>query len=86
VERPLEEFGMDKLVLTDFYMVQRNHDLADFYYVKGPDFEDSYLSMLHSGINTLFGDQLTVYVSETDNIDRVKTVKRKYIHREPGLG
>lgn len=86
VERPLEEFGMDKLVLTDFYMVQRNHDLADFYYVKGPDFEDSYLSKLHSGIDTLFGNHLTVNVSATDNIDRVKTVKRKYIHREPGLG
>lgn len=86
VERPLEEFGMDKLVLTDFYMVQRKHDLADFYYVKGPDFEDSYLSKLHSGIDTLFGNQLTVHVNATDNIDRVKTVKRKYIHREPGLG
>ena len=82
VERPLEDFGMDKLVLTDFYMVQRSKDLADFYYVKGPDFEKSYLTMLQTGIDTLFGSRLKVNVNVTDNIDRVKTVKRKYIHRE----
>ncbi len=82
VERPLEDFGMDKLVLTDFYMVQRKKDLADFYYVKGPDFEDSYLTHLHAGIGRLFGNKITVNVTVTDNIDRVKTVKRKYIHRE----
>ncbi len=82
VERPLEEFGMDKLVLTDFYMVQKKQDLADFFYVKGPDFSDSYLTMLHQGLDNLFGHHLKVNVAETDNIDRVKTVKRKYIHRE----
>jgi phenylacetate-CoA ligase len=86
VERPLEEFGMEKLVLTDFYMVQKKHDLAEFYYVKGPDFDDSYLSMLKTGIDKLFGNDITINVNMTDNIDRVKTVKRKYIHREIGLG
>jgi phenylacetate-CoA ligase len=85
VERPLEEFGMDKLVLTDFYLVQKRPDYAEFYYVKGPHFEDSYLAMLNQGIDRLFGDNLSVKVAETDNIDRVKTVKRKYIHREMTL-
>ena len=82
VERPLEEYGMDRLVLTDFYMVQKKNDLAEFFYVKGPDFHDSYLIKLQEGIDRLFGQDLTVTVCETDNIDRVKTVKRKYIHRE----
>jgi hypothetical protein len=82
VERPLEEFGMDKLVLSDFYLVQKQQDMAEFYYVKGPDFHDSYLTMLNQGINRLFGDDVMVMINETDNIDRVKTVKRKYIHRD----
>jgi phenylacetate-CoA ligase len=82
VERPLEEFGMDKMVLSDFYLVQKTKDLAHFYYVKGPDFHDSYLSELKQGIHTLFGRDLAVTIRETDNIDRVKTIKRKYIHRD----
>jgi phenylacetate-CoA ligase len=85
VERPLEEFGMDKMVLNDFYIVQKKPDFAEFYYVKGPDFQDSYLNKLNTGINRLFGKNFTVTVNETDNIDRVKTVKRKYIHREMAL-
>ncbi|MBU1167948.1 MAG: hypothetical protein KKD44_00140 [Proteobacteria bacterium] len=82
VERPLEEFGMDKMVLSDFYLVQRKIDMANFFYVKGPDFHDSYLSKLEEGIQSLFGNDLSVNIREMDNIDRVKTVKRKYIHRD----
>jgi phenylacetate-CoA ligase len=82
VERPLERYGMDKLVLSDFYLVQKAKDLAHFYYVKGPDFNGGYLNTLRRGIDGLFKNEITVNLHETDNIDRVKSVKRKYIHRE----
>ncbi|GAB6095335.1 phenylacetate--CoA ligase family protein [Desulfatiferula olefinivorans] len=82
VERPLESYGMDKMLLADFYLVQKQKDRAEFYYVKGPDFEAGYLPRLKQGMLALFGNDLSVRIKETDNIDRVKTVKRKYIHRD----
>lgn len=80
VERPLEEFGMDKMVLSDFFLVQKKFDQAEFFYVKGPDYQEEYLSQLQEGIDDLFDSNLHITIQETDDIDRIKTVKRKYIH------
>ena len=82
VERPMEEFGMNKLVLTDFYLVQKKYDLAEFYYVKGPDFKESYINELQSNSECLFGKNFTLNVIDLDSIDRVKVIKRKYIHND----
>jgi hypothetical protein len=80
VERPLEKFGADKLVLTDFYLVQRDYDLAEFYFVKGPDYQESYIEELRCLSQRLFGWDFTLRINEVQRIDYVKSVKRKYIH------
>ncbi len=80
VERPLEKYGMDKLVLKDFYLIQKKYDLAEFYYVKGPDFQQRYIDDLSSSVLNLFGDGFAFRILEADDIDRVKNVKRKYVH------
>ena len=82
VERPLLKFGVKSMVLSDFYIVQREHNLADFYYVKGRDFTSEYLDDLTKKSRDLFGQSFTMRITELDEIDRVKTVKRKYIHSE----
>ncbi|HOO72837.1 MAG TPA: hypothetical protein PK926_13865 [Spirochaetota bacterium] len=82
VERPLHQYGEERLVLSDFYLVQRDSGLAEFYYVKGPHFDDTYVAAMLQRSRELFGPQFTMKVTELDSIDRVKTVKRKYIHSE----
>ena len=82
IEKPLEEFGMDKRVLSDFYLVQESTTNAILYYVKGPDFHENQLKKLQMGIENLFGMDLNIDIDETRNIGRMKTVKRKYIHCE----
>ncbi|MDY6933082.1 MAG: hypothetical protein SVZ03_02515 [Spirochaetota bacterium] len=80
VERPLENYGMDKLVLCDFYLVQKEYDYAEFYYVKGPDFDQNYLTELQQKGHAIFGRGFTLRITELPTIDRIKTTKRKYIH------
>lgn len=82
VERPMEEFGMEKLILSDFYLVQKDCDLAEFFYVRGPDFKQSYIDELRQKAKRLFGNEFTFHIQERQNIERMKTVKRKYIHCE----
>lgn len=79
VERPLEEYGMEKLVLADFHLIQKEHTLAEFYYVKGPHFQNSYIQVLREGSKKLFGDEFNLIITETSDIERVKSEKRKYI-------
>ncbi len=80
VERPLEEYSDDKWIVTDFYLEQKDKNLADFYYVKGYDFDPEYLRKLNKGIKSLMGENFNLRLHETRNIERVKTGKRKYIH------
>jgi phenylacetate-CoA ligase len=82
IERPLHRYGDERLVLSDFYLVQRSTDLAEFYYVRGPQFDDEYLPAMIERSRELFGPGFNLRVTELDNIDRVKSVKRKYIHSE----
>jgi phenylacetate-CoA ligase len=79
VERPLA-ISSNKQILYDFYIVQRDYNLADFYYVKGPDFKQTYINSLLAKSKDMFGPDFTLRINEVDNIERVKSVKRKYIH------
>jgi len=82
IERPLHGYGDESLVLSDFYLVQRGRDRADFYFVKGPHFSRDYVNDMMVRSRDLFGPGFTLKVTELDDIDRVKAVKRKYIHSE----
>lgn len=82
VERPLEEFGMDRLVLRDFYLVQKDHSLAEFFFVRGGDFRETYIEELKNKAKELFGNGFVLKINELNDIQRVRSAKRKYIHRE----
>jgi len=82
IERPLERHGFRKLVLSDFYLLQKDRDRVAFYYVRGPDFHAGSLDEIMRRTKELLGNAVSLAVTETDNIDRVKSVKRKYIHRQ----
>ncbi len=82
IERPLHGYGDESLVLSDFYLVQRGRDRADFYFVKGPHFSRDYVNDMMVRSRDLFGPGFTLKVTELDDIERVKAVKRKYIHSE----
>ncbi len=79
VERPLAH-SRNKHIVYDFYIVQKDYELADFYYVKGPGFQQSYISGLVAKSREVFGPDFMLRINEVDNIDRVRSVKRKYIH------
>jgi phenylacetate-CoA ligase len=82
VERPLEDYGMDKMVLKDFFLIQKKTDQAEFHYVKGPDFHETYIDELVKGAADLFGKDFNFCLNEAPCIERIKTAKRKYIHTE----
>ena len=82
IERPLHQHDMEHLFLNDFYLVQRSLHYADFYYVRGPHFNNECIAAIVNRSRALFGEDFTVQPVEVKDIERVKKVKRKYIHSE----
>jgi len=82
VERPLHQHNIEHLLLNDFYLVQRSLRHADFYYVRGPHFTAVCIDEIVSRAAGLFGKGFVVKAHEVNDIDRVRKVKRKYIHSE----
>ena len=82
IERPLHSHDEQDLVLSDFYLVQRSLRHADFYFVTGPQYTESCINEILNRSNNLFGPEFSINAIEVGDIDRVKKVKRKYIHSE----